>query len=730
MPRHEPSHPPVLADGLDRKANGVSIVIASYRTPDLTLRCLESLATQTLDPARYEVILVVNGPQARDVSAYEAFAMSHPNIHLKIIRSPLADASHAWNLGISAARMPWMTILDDDDTVTPRYLEGLLSVAGPGVVPITRIDDVLEDGTVNHSNRINDQLVPLSGKTVPPEDCMAGLTFNTAKLIPVDWARHIGYDLRLKSGQDIAFFGGLYATYDFRFAIVPEPFEAVYLRALTDDSMSRREADFEFSVVERLAVIKSLDSYSLSAPEPRRRVLGSLQRSQASFTRRYLDDHPAERRRVNETIRAQQVRTFPWEILTSDTATTLAVSVCFPPYSDPSAVTVAKRIEQAGQIVDVLSCNMSAVRQVDESLGILAAGWVDTVREVTENMAFSEWDGYRSFVDEGWKALRDLPAWPYDRIYSRAMWPASHVLAAYIKTRRPNTHWVAEFSDPLSRDVHGSKRPGTLPVDDLVHDLVDAASDASGAELSIPESVFALAELLPYALADEIVFTNDNQLRYMVSYAPAALSDLIRAKAVVNPHPIPAEDLYSVVDAPGPPHPHKANLAYFGTFYENRSLTDLIEALQSLPDSERRMLALDVFTSDQDTIGRTVERKGLGDIVSVRPAVSYLEFLNLTTKYDCLIVEDASTSETHELNPYLPSKWSDYRGSGTPVWAFVEEGSTLSTSGPEHITRLGHPEEATSVLSGLIDRAAARNTLDPPAAMEQTLRERNRSRQG
>jgi len=707
MSRHTHSHPPVSVEGLECSANGVSVVIASSRSPAVTLQCLESLAAQSLDAARYEMILVVNGPQADDVTEYESFARSNPHLRLVIVRSPLAGASHAWNLGISSARMPWMTIVDDDDTVTPGYLEGLLTVAAPGVIPITGIDDVLEDGTVNHDNRLNEQIVPLRGRSVPPEDCFRGLTFNTAKLIPTDWARHIMYDEHLRSGQDIAFFGGLYARYDFRFAVVPERFHAVYLRALTDTSMSRRDMDFDFAVAERLGVVEMLDGYRRGAPAHKQELLATLQRSQAGFTRRYLDENPAERGHVTTTIRALGVATFPWEVLTSGAATTLVVSVCFPPYADPSATTVAKRIAQTGVVVDVLSCDMSAVRPIDPSLHMIADGWVDTVSEVMSNMPFSDWAGYRRFVTAGWKTLQRHRSWPYDSLYSRAMWPASHILAASIKVRRPGTRWVAEFSDPLSRDVRGDRRRGSLPRDDLVEELIHAASRVSGVELSPPATVFDLAELLPYALADEVVFTNENQQRYMLSYLPSGkLAEQVASRAVIRPHPVPSPELYHVVDAEGPTRPDVANLAYFGSFYENRSLSDLLHAISQAPGMVRSMLALDVFTTDQATIQRVVERNDLQGTVSIRPAVEYLEFLNLTTRYDCLVVEDAHTVDSHAANPYLPSKWSDYRGSGTPIWAFTEEGSTLSLAGTDYASRLGNPDEAARVLADVVTRFA------------------------
>ncbi len=48
----------------------------------------------------------------------------------------------------------------------------------------------------------------------------------------------------------------------------------------------------------------------------------------------------------------------------------------------------------------------------------------------------------------------------------------------------------------------------------------------------------------------------------------------------------------------------------------------------------------------------------------------------MTTKFDCLIVNDAR--KKGEINPYLPSKLSDYLGSETDIWVIYEEGSEMS----------------------------------------------------
>src|SRR5699024_11841837 len=60
--------------------------------------------------------------------------------------------------------------------------------------------------------------------------------------------------------------------------------------------------------------------------------------------------------------------------------------------------------------------------------------------------------------------------------------------------------------------------------------------------------------------------------------------------------------------------------------------------------------------------------------------VPYFEFLNLTNKFDVLLVFDSITNDIKSLNPYLPSKISDYIGSSAIILALVESRSEEHTS--------------------------------------------------
>ena len=698
--------PPNAPDPRADPATGLSVIIPSHRPVSVVSETLASLAAQTLDPRAFEVIVVVNGKPADAKSDFLGVRERFPNLGLRVHWTHRPGTSHALNLGIQSARGAWVTFVDDDDTVTPGYLAGLVGVARPGVIPITAVDDIASDGSRSSETLLNHQLRSPTEQVVAPELLLRGLGLNVAKLVPTAWARAVRHSVALRSGHDVAFWAELYARFDFQFAIVPPDRDSAYLRHLTASSLSRQESNWRFAVIERIDVIAALDRLLHLAPAGKAAGIRSLASSQARFINRHLAAHPEDAPTAREEVRRRGISRFPWTTFNESFARTLVVSVCFPPFSDASAVTAAKRVRERGAVVDVVTNDMSAVRPHDPSLDAIAGEFVSREVRVSAPPSFAAYGPARDFALSAWDRIRpDDGAWPYDMLYSRAMWPASHVAAAWIKSQRPETHWIAEFSDPLSLTVTGEPRPGSLELDEFADSLLTAAEAGSGLTLPVPSTVFELAELVPYALADELWFTNQHQLDYMIEHIPnEALATRVRARAAIHPHPAPDAALYNVVEASMPFDRGRTRLAYFGSFYPNRSLTEVMAALRNLPGQFRRRLRVDVYADANELRDHILELE-LDDVVHVGTRVDYLQFLNLTTKYDCLVVNDAETVGTHGVNPYLPSKWSDYRGSGTPVWAIVEPGSTLSTADTAYRSSLGDVQAAAAILRSLAERA-------------------------
>lgn len=150
---------------------------------------------------------------------------------------------------------------------------------------------------------------------------------------------------------------------------------------------------------------------------------------------------------------------------------------------------------------------------------------------------------------------------------------------------------------------------------------------------------------------------------------------MLTKKSLIERHPTLKEEFYDLIESEYVPDDNYVNLAYFGRDYGIRNLNDVFQALSVLNNDYRNKCRIHIFTYNVDEFKKSIEDDSILENLEINPYVSFLEYLNLTTKFDCLIVNDA---HKEGINPYLPSKFSDYIGSGNNIWAIYEEGSTLS----------------------------------------------------
>lgn len=391
---------------------------------------------------------------------------------------------------------------------------------------------------------------------------------------------------------------------------------------------------------------------------------------------------------------------------------TLVASYCFPPYNDTSAVVAAKRVRQTGDPVDVIANAMDTLRRKDDSLTAICGDLVQRYAAVPTPSAFSSWRSISEFAEQG---HRTAMRWqdeqgPYRKVYSRAQFAASHFLAARFKVANPDVAWTAEFSDPLSHDVLGGERVAPYEDSRLSRLLLEAIE---GAGFQPPEghNSLSLCESVAFALASRIIFTNPLQRDFMLEHChDPALAERARGIAEVNPHPTLPRRFYELVESHYAVEQDKVNIGYFGNFYANRGVDLLVDALAAIAKQDRERIVLHIFTAAApgEKLREAAERRGLTDQIRVQPYADFLAFLNLCDRMDLLLVNDALTPKESAVNPFLPSKWSDYKGSTTPVWALVEEGSCLD--GIDEIairTPVEHFTAYTQVLTRLARRGVA-----------------------
>ncbi len=691
----------------------VSVLVTTHLGAQRLGGCLESLAAQTLSPETFEIVVVYNGPLDATRSVVDRFRVENPCHRVRLIELREPGAGHARNVGLSSVRGDYVTFVDDDDRVSGSFLAGLLGSAGPGVVSVAMIGDVSADdppGAEPDTNTyVGRRLRPQAGQVLRAQNLVTAFSYNAAKMVQTDLARRVRYNTTLRSGEDHVYWLELFAMQRFRFRVVPADVCAVYLRTVRQGGVGRQERSYDFNVTQRLQCLAAIQKVDRSDPAVAR-VAQGLVLGQASWLNSYLLHHPADHGRLVEDVRAMGLRELPWRAVNAGLAHDLAICYCFPPDLDTSAMVAARRLRERGVVVDVISQDLSRIRTVDPESLRVATEVLDRTHVVGGGASFVRWSAMSAFTEEAWSTVETWEAsqGSYRSVYSRAMAPPSHFAAALVKLRRPQVEWIAEFSDPLRINAVGEERIGEVDDDWLSRELHLGMVEAGFPQ---PEGleVFDLAERVAYALADRVVFTNSHQRDYMLGYCPdRRLTDRVLGISEVSHHPTLPPDFYDMGSAELFLDPTKVHIAYFGVFYSTRGLGEILEALSRLTHLERDRIRLHVFTPQPDALTLQVVRAGLAGVVKPRPFVGFLDFLQLTTEFDVLLVNDAATEAHSGVNPYLPSKVSDYRGSGTPVWAVYEEGSVLSTMAFDYRSSLGDADAALGVLRDVMAREPSR----------------------
>lgn len=104
----------------------ISIVICSYNRARYIREAMLSLCTQTLDAARFEVIIVDNASTDDTAAICREFIAAHPNSQFTYLLEKKQGASFARNTGAAIAKAPLLCFMDDDAIAEPDFLQNIL----------------------------------------------------------------------------------------------------------------------------------------------------------------------------------------------------------------------------------------------------------------------------------------------------------------------------------------------------------------------------------------------------------------------------------------------------------------------------------------------------------------------------------------------------------------------------------------------------------------------------
>ena len=688
---------------------GITAIIPTYKGEKYISKLLDSLINQSIDFKLFEAIFIVNGELDSTPNIIKEYQENYPEVNIILTESE-KGVCNARNKGIELASREYSIFIDDDDFISHNYFEELYKHVKPNRIVVGMFYDIDEDTGEVKNSYMTPQLLNNQGIVENPYGKIKdAIVITQNKVIPTVNVKDSSFNPELTNGVDIAYYANFYPENDFEFYVVDKSKEANYYRLWRHGSISRQDLSYTFNVEHRLKVINDINKGLKKAKTPEMRsFIETLTGGQIVKINDYLEKHPEDYTKVLKDILKYDFEFFPYKYLNEDISKLnnekreLIISYAFSPTNTTTSNVVAKRILSEKRNVDVICASLDDMAK-DFTLEKLVLEYV--VQKFTVNTNFStEWSNIKNFMNEGIKLIDG-----YDKIYSRANFVHSHFLALEYKLNNPDTFWRAEFSDPLIYTFGNRHLSEKLEDEEYINKINEILKGKNLELINSGMDINCICEYLSFVFADEIIFTNESQKEVMIKTLPFKIEDMINEKSTISPHPTLDEKYYYVKNSSYQLDGNYINFGYFGVIFSNRSLEDFINAFDNIPKEYQQKVRLHIFSPNR-TLFEQVLSKELLDKTTFNHNVDYLEFLNLSTKFDMLIVEDSYTKGHFIKNPYLPSKISDYKGSNASIWGICEKESEMSKLDMEYKTYLNDLIGNTTTLISILTKNQTKET--------------------
>ncbi len=243
----------------------ISVIIPTYKPQGYLWECLDSLCSQTLPRADVEVLLVLNGCREPYEEQIREYLAAHPELPVRFMHTDEAGVSHARNLGLDAAQGEYVAFIDDDDYVSPTYLEELYALASPQTIalcyPYEFRDGQLEAPLPHNITKAYDRLAA-KGQQPFSRACIF-FSGPCRKLIPMSAIGGRRFDTSFRHGEDGLF---MFLISDaFQDVAFTSP-QAVYFRRYRENSALTCRKSAGYIIKNALRLAGAFSAIYFSAP--------------------------------------------------------------------------------------------------------------------------------------------------------------------------------------------------------------------------------------------------------------------------------------------------------------------------------------------------------------------------------------------------------------------------------------------------------------------------------
>jgi len=233
----------------------ISVIIPTYKPQQWLEECLESIRLQTFDKREYEIIIVLNGCNEPYNTQIRSELRKMKGINIDLIQTDVSGVSNARNLGLYYAKGDYIAFIDDDDYVSPGYLQELYDIAVTGAFPVSNVI-AFEDGSREViGNYISDCYQRNKGKCNIP--IMRVRPFLSVPVAKIFLAKEIigsrRFNTHINNGEDSLF---MLSISDKIKAVTPTSENAVYYRRVRRNSAVTRKRTITEKVTTKCHLLK------------------------------------------------------------------------------------------------------------------------------------------------------------------------------------------------------------------------------------------------------------------------------------------------------------------------------------------------------------------------------------------------------------------------------------------------------------------------------------------
>lgn len=227
----------------------ISVIVPTYKPDDYLWECLDSLRVQTLPNDQYEVVLVLNGCNAPYLDRINNYIKVHSELNIRFVQTDVPGVSNARNIAIEKSEGEYITFIDDDDFVSPSYLEELYKVSSPQTVglcyPLSFVDG---EDTYTPYSITSDYKEDKLGETMSYKQARKYFSGPVYKLIHRSIIADRRFDVRFKNGEDSLF---MFLISDRLNNVCFTPKDAIYYRRVRNNSATTKKTN-TFQVFKNL----------------------------------------------------------------------------------------------------------------------------------------------------------------------------------------------------------------------------------------------------------------------------------------------------------------------------------------------------------------------------------------------------------------------------------------------------------------------------------------------